>query len=132
MLELCDCRDRLLLWPVDLDKQDNLVNDVMWVQYEAPTAMITEPTMHWKHPIHPKKDNFSFRNIEESIAQMTTESAPIGVTIMASTKAYAPKLQSSPHIIMIIPVHHRGYIPVDERQHTRPEGHFLQVVDLHS
>jgi hypothetical protein len=64
--------------------------------------------MHSPHPNHPKNVSVSLRNIEERIAQMTTERAPRGVfaggdqlqdacatdgmshtTTMASTNAYA-------------------------------------------
>jgi len=36
-------------------------------------------TMHNPQPSHPKKLSFSLRNMEESIAQTTTERAPRGV-----------------------------------------------------
>jgi hypothetical protein len=38
-----------------------------------------ERTIHSPHPSHPKKLNDSLRNIDERIAQTTTESAPRGV-----------------------------------------------------
>lgn len=44
-------------------------------------------TMHRAHPSQPKNDSFSLRNIEERIADITTDSAPSGVTTIASTNA---------------------------------------------
>ena len=35
--------------------------------------------MHKPHPSQPKKVSFSLRNIDERMAQMTTERAPRGV-----------------------------------------------------
>lgn len=41
--------------------------------------MMILPMIHCAHPIHPKSESFSFKNIDDRIAQMTTDSAPIGV-----------------------------------------------------
>ena len=57
-------------------------------------AMMTDPTMQLKQPTLPTKLRRSFRKIPDRIAQITTESAPMGVTRMASVKAYATKLQT--------------------------------------
>lgn len=40
-----------------------------------------EPTMDKKQPTHPKNVNFSFKKMEESTAQMTTDRAPSGVCV---------------------------------------------------
>ena len=36
-------------------------------------------TIHNPQPSHPNRESFSLRNMEESIAEITTESAPSGV-----------------------------------------------------
>lgn len=71
-------------------------------------AMIVETIIQRAQPSHPKKVSFSLRKMEDRMAHITTDSAPIGVTISASTNAYATKLHNSPHIIIVIPVHHNG------------------------
>lgn len=45
----------------------------------APECQVDERTIHNPHPSQPKKVSFSLRNIEERIAQMTTDNAPKGV-----------------------------------------------------
>jgi len=72
-------------------------------------AITTDPTMHEKHPTLPTKLSLSLRNIADKIVVITTDNAPNGVTRMASTKAYATKLQISPMIIRVIPVHHQTF-----------------------
>ena len=57
-------------------------------------AMMTDPTMQLKHPTLPTKLSRSLRNMEERMAQMTTDRAPMGVTRMASVKAYATRLHT--------------------------------------
>jgi len=56
------------------------------------TAITTDPMMQLKQPTFPTKLKRSFKNIVDSIAHMTTERAPMGVTRMASVKAYATRL----------------------------------------
>jgi hypothetical protein len=51
------------------------------------SAMMTDPRMESTQPSQPKNVSVSLRNIEERMAQTTTERAPSGVTTMASTKA---------------------------------------------
>lgn len=58
--------------------------------------MIVDPNMHRKHPILPKRFNFSLRNLEAITAEMITLRAPKGVTKEAGAKAYAAKLAASP------------------------------------
>lgn len=69
-------------------------------------TMTTDPTMQLKQPTLPTKLRRSLRNMADRIAVTTTDRAPMGVTKMASTKAYATKLQTSPMIINVMPVHH--------------------------
>jgi hypothetical protein len=38
-----------------------------------------EQTIHRPQPSHPKNVSFSFKNIEDKMAQMTTDKAPSGV-----------------------------------------------------
>jgi len=54
--------------------------------------MTTDPMMQLKQPTFPTKLKRSFKNIVDSIAQITTERAPMGVTRIASVKAYATRL----------------------------------------
>ncbi len=56
------------------------------------TAMTTDPMMQLKQPTLPTKLNRSFKNIVDNIAHITTERAPMGVTRIASVKAYATRL----------------------------------------
>ena len=57
-------------------------------------AMMTDPTMQLKQPTLPTKLRRSLRKMEERMAQMTTERAPMGVTRIASVKAYATRLHT--------------------------------------
>lgn len=70
--------------------------------------MIVDPKMHNTHPSHPNRLNFSCKKIEDRIAETTTDRAPMGVTSTASVKEYATRFNTSPKIMMIIPLHHRG------------------------
>jgi hypothetical protein len=72
-------------------------------------TMTTDPMMHRKHPTFPTILNRSFRNIADRTVVMTTDKAPNGVTRIASTKAYATKLQISPIIINVMPVHQYAF-----------------------
>jgi hypothetical protein len=72
-------------------------------------TMTTDPIMHRKHPTFPTMLNRSFRKIADRIVVITTDSAPNGVTRIASTKAYATKLQISPIIINVMPVHQYAF-----------------------
>jgi len=72
-------------------------------------TMTTDPIMHKKHPTFPTILKRSFRKIADRIVVMTTDKAPRGVTRIASTKAYATKLQISPIIIKVMPVHQYAF-----------------------
>lgn len=72
-------------------------------------AITTDPIIHEKQPTLPTKLSRSFRKIADKIVVITTDSAPSGVTKIASTKAYATKLQISPMIIKVMPVHHHAF-----------------------
>ena len=73
-------------------------------------AMTTAPTMHRKQAILPIMLRRSLRKIAERIAVTTTVTAPRGVTRMASVKARAAKLHSSPKIMRVMPVHHQAFL----------------------
>lgn len=72
-------------------------------------AITIDPMIHEKQPTLPTKLSRSFRKIADKIVVITTDSAPSGVTKIASTKAYATKLQISPMIIRVMPVHHHTF-----------------------
>ena len=73
-------------------------------------TITTEPIIQTKHPILPTKLNRSFRKMADRMVVMTTDNAPKGVTKMASTKAYATKLQTSPMIMSVMPVHQYAFL----------------------
>lgn len=73
-------------------------------------TITTDPMMQLKQPTLPTKDSLSLRKIADRMAVITTDSAPMGVTRMASTKAYATKLHTSPMIMRIMPSHHHAFL----------------------
>jgi hypothetical protein len=64
-----------------------IMMDPTWIVHSqsfCERSKVSEPrTMHRKQPIQPKKVRLSLRNIDDRIAQMTTDKAPSGVTIIA-------------------------------------------------
>jgi hypothetical protein len=56
----------------------------------------TAPKRHCAQPILAVKFSFSFKNMSDMMAEITTEPAPRGVTSMAGEKAYAAILHISP------------------------------------
>jgi hypothetical protein len=83
-----------------------LATDDSWGAF---ITMTTDPTMHKKQETLPTMLKRSLRKMAERIVVMTTDSAPSGVTRIASVKAYATKLQISPMIIRVIPVHQNAF-----------------------
>lgn len=72
-------------------------------------TMTTDPMIHKKHPIFPTILSLSLRKMAEPMVVITTDNAPNGVTNIASTKAYATKLQISPMIMRVMPVHQNAF-----------------------
>lgn len=50
-------------------------------------TMTMEPIMQTKHPVFPTKLSRSFKKMADKMVVITTDSAPNGVTRMASTNA---------------------------------------------
>ena len=70
---------------------------------------MTLPMIQPKQPILPTKLNRSFRKMALKMVVMTTLKAPSGVTSMASVNEYATKLQISPMIMSVMPIHHQRF-----------------------
>ena len=92
------------------------------------TAITTDPMMQLKQPTFPTKLKRSFKNMVDSIAHMTTERAPMGVTRMASVKAYATRLlpgisrRSGSEASWCLP-----YFSNNHECHTEPPPSVLEV-----
>jgi hypothetical protein len=54
--------------------------DTAW-SFGPLTAMMVAPRTHRKQPTLPKKLSRSLRNMDERTAEMTTDRAPMGVTV---------------------------------------------------
>ena len=77
-------RDPYTRKPTDKNSFWNSIMVLTVFSFGPLSAIITEPTIQRKHPIQPKNVRDSLRNMDDRIAQITTDKAPRGVTTTAS------------------------------------------------